>query len=160
MIFNSYSFLLVFLPLVLMGSSLLFRLNQGRGVIWFLALSSLLFYSAWNPLYLPLLLGSITVNYSCGRLILATSALTRRLVLIAGLLFNLGLLAYFKYADFFLESAHSLIDRQHVELNILLPLAISFFTFQQVAFLVDSYQGLCRERNFGRYLLFVSFLFF
>jgi alginate O-acetyltransferase complex protein AlgI len=157
MIFNSYSFLLIFLPLALAGFGLLLRLNQGRGIIWLLSLFSLAFYAAWNPLYIPLLLCSIISNYTAGRAIRNSEGTLRRAILIAGIVFNLGLLAYFKYANFFLETLHSVAGSEHQRLDIILPLAISFFTFQQLAFLVDCYQGICEEQSFGRYLLFVSF---
>ncbi len=157
MIFNSYSFLLVFLPLALTSFWLLLRFNQGRGIIWLLSVFSLAFYAAWNPAYLPLLLGSIICNYTAGRAIAGSKGALRYAVLVAGIVFNLGLLAYFKYANFFLETLRSLAGSGHESLNILLPLAISFFTFQQIAFLVDCYRGICEEKSFGRYLLFVSF---
>jgi D-alanyl-lipoteichoic acid acyltransferase DltB (MBOAT superfamily) len=157
MIFNSYLFLLVFLPLVLIGFTLLVRLNSGTAAIGFLSLASLVFYSAWNPVYLPLLLLSIGLNYLHGRLILPCNGRWRTALLCSGITFNLGLLAYFKYANFFLATATDLGGGNFQPLDVVLPLAISFFSFQQIAFLVDTYRGLCEERSFGRYLLFVAF---
>ncbi len=157
MIFNSYLFLLAFLPLVLVGFAILVRMNAGAAVIGFLCLASLLFYSAWNPAYLPLLLGSICLNYLHGRLIMAGGAPWRLVLLWSGVSLNLGLLGYYKYANFFLASVAEVSGRDFAGLDIILPLAISFFTFQQIAYLVDTYRGLCEERSFGRYLLFVGF---
>jgi alginate O-acetyltransferase complex protein AlgI len=157
MIFNSYLFLLAFLPLVLAIFVMLVRMKAGTALISFLALASLVFYGAWNPAYLPLLLASIGLNFLHGRLIMALRSPWRLVLLCSGLALNLGLLGYYKYANFFLGNVVDVTGGHFIRLDIILPLAISFFTFQQIAYLVDTYRGLCEERSFARYLLFVSF---
>ena len=78
-------------------------------------------------------------------------------LLLTGLIFNIGLLAYFKYTDFFISNVNLALSTEIPLLNLALPLAISFFTLQQIAFLVDSYGGLVKEKNFTDYTLFVVF---
>lgn len=117
----------------------------------FLLLGSLFFYSWWNINYLPLILLSIVFNYLLSDVLVTkkepkNNFLSKKLILIFGISCNLLLLAYFKYADFFITN-----------FNLVLPLAISFFTFQQITYLVDSYRGEIEERNFLNYALFVSF---
>ena len=156
MLFNSYVFILAFLPIVFSLYFLLTKLNTfSLAKIW-LVLSSLFFYSWWNIKYLPLILGSIIVNYAIS-FAMQQYVQKKRLLLIFGLLFNVGLLGYYKYADFFIKNINY-ISHAHISLlHLVLPLGISFFTLQQVAFLVDSYQGLVKERHFLDYTLFVSF---
>ena len=103
---------------------------------------------------LPLLFGSITVNYVCGRFLFAKQS---RSVLWGGLLFNIALLAYFKYAGFLIDNVEGALGTEIANLNIVLPLAISFFTFQQIAYLVDIYRGRAVEPDLLDYMLFVSF---
>jgi alginate O-acetyltransferase complex protein AlgI len=157
-LFHSPVFLFVFLPITL-AAYLLFERHAAAGVsIGFLALASLFFYSWWNPLYLPLLVGSIAVNFAVGRLISPDSSLRcRRGLLCFGVIANLCLLGIFKYADFVVRSLDWFGNLRIPELGIVLPLAISFFTFQQIAFLVDSYQGKAPERSFAAYCLFITF---
>lgn len=163
MLFNSYEFIFAFLPIVF----IVFFLVGARNKIYaahFLGLASLCFY-AWTSLSsLPLLLSSILFNYYFGKLISAKndrSLLSPKIVLIIALIFNLGLLGFFKYCNFFIENTNALLAlgnyAQLALLNIALPVGISFFTFTQIAFLVDCYQGKVRERNFSHYLLFVSY---
>ena len=154
MLFSSTEFLLMFLPATIAGFALAVRLISMRaGTAWLLA-CSLFFYAYWSPPLLPLLLASIVVNFACGRALFRNRS---RSFLVAGLIFNLGLLAYFKYAGFLVENIEQIIGSEIVNLNIVLPLAISFFTFQQVAYLVDVYQGKADEPDFLNYCLFVSF---
>src|SRR5690554_5293991 len=175
MLFNSYEFILLFLPVAFFGY---FWLNGAKLVIaakaW-LVLCSLFFYSWWNVAYLPLILTSMLVNYaigtslgkgeSSGKAALASMAgasvasgrvVSRKTVLTAGVVFNLGLLGYFKYADFFVANLNAL-GADFALPNVVLPLAISFFTFQQIAYLVDSYREETREYDFLNYALFVTF---
>ncbi|GAB3105346.1 MBOAT family protein [Aestuariicella hydrocarbonica] len=159
MLFNSFEFILVFLPVVLLGYYLLKRTAPEAAPVLWLVAASLFFYSWWRVEYLPLLLYSILGNYSLG-LYLGREALRpkwRKLVLAAGIVINLGLLGYYKYANFFIETLNALAGTRWDGLTILLPLAISFFTFQQIAYLVDSYQGKTRHYGFLHYCLFVSF---
>ena len=158
MVFSSYEFVLLFVPLAVTGYFLLNHFHLFRLGTAYLLCMSWLYYSWWNPIYLPLLLSSIVVNYSASWFLSSErSASSRKLIFILGLVFNIGLLGYFKYADFFLENINWLSGSDYSLLHVLLPLGISFFTLQQVAFLVDAYEGLSQERNFLNYALFVSF---
>jgi D-alanyl-lipoteichoic acid acyltransferase DltB (MBOAT superfamily) len=141
-----------------------FFLNRYRlllaGKSW-LVFTSLLFYSYWNPIYLPLILGSMLINYGLGTTLgkdaETSRKYSRKVVLLAGIFANLALLFYYKYANFFLENLHGLLEDEFQPLQLALPLAISFFTFQQIAYLVDSYEGQTREYDFLNYCLFVTF---
>ena len=150
MLFNSYIFIFCFLPIVFAGVSTLLQNKRASDhvLIWLLA-TSLVFYAYWQPIYLLLLFTSVLVNYRFG---LQLARNRQKGVLWAALIFNLGLLIYFKYNNFVL----SWFDIQS-EIQPVLPLAISFFTFQQIAFLVDAYRGKTEEPSFLRYSLFVSF---
>lgn len=159
MLFNSFEFILVFLPVVLLGYYLLQRTAPAAAPILWLVAASLFFYSWWRAEYLPLLLYSMLGNYSLG-LFLGREASTQKLrkfVLTAGVVANLALLGYYKYANWFIETLNAVAGTRWDGLTILLPLAISFFTFQQIAYLVDSYQGKTRRYGFLHYCLFVSF---
>lgn len=162
MLFNSAVFIFLFLPLVLI---VYFWLNRQRMLVaaksW-LILSSLYFYAYWNVEYLLLIVISILVNYSIGITLhrsqqKAHFRFSRKAVLSAGIVFNLGLLAYFKYADFFIVNVNLAFGSNFQLLDLLLPLAISFFTFQQIAYLVDSYLEDTKEYDFLNYCLFVTF---
>ncbi len=159
MLFNSYEFIFLFLPLTL----LLFFLIGGRGhhraaISWLVA-ASLFFYGWWNPAYLGLIVGSILFNYALGSQLSLAGYSNRqhRWLLIIGISANLALLGYFKYANFFLENISIVAGVDLTTAPILLPLAISFFTFQQISFLIDAYQHKTREYNFLHYCLFVTF---
>ncbi len=158
-LFNSYEYILLFLPLVVLIYFSLNRLGYTNGAKAWLVLASWFFYSYWNPAYLPLLLSSILVNYGVGTLLRSQpwDDKVRRWVLIGGLAFNIGLLGYYKYADFFITNLNAVAGTHFNLLHLLLPLGISFFTFQQIAFLVDTYQGKAREYKLLNYALFVSF---
>lgn len=169
MLFNSFAFLFAYLPIVLAGYFLLDRLTSSASwrlapAVW-LALASLFFYAWWDVRYLPLLLASICVNYGAGRLIGARAGAARKRVLVAALALNLGLLAYYKYANFFIDSVNAVAVAAGAGagslpwsgLDIILPIGISFFTFTQIAFLVDCYRGEVREYRFIHYVLFVSY---
>ena len=162
MLFNSYEFIFVFLPV---SFFLYFYLNHKRltiaAKIW-LGFASLFFYSWWNIVYLPLIIISVLFNYAIARLIVEHDEykkiyFSKKSLLQIGLIFNVGLLVYFKYADFFISNTNSLVNTDIGLLYLTLPLAISFFTLQQIAFLVDSYEGLAREKSFLDYTIFVTF---
>ncbi len=155
MLFNSYTFIFLFLPIVLLGFFSLARFNQAFALGW-LAFASLFFYGYWNPIYVSLLLASIICNYAISSAILSAAGGKKRLLVIA-IVANLALLAYYKYANFFVSGMNGLVGSSWRLDEIMLPLGISFFTFTQIAFLVDSYQGKVKERNFIRYLLFVTY---
>jgi D-alanyl-lipoteichoic acid acyltransferase DltB (MBOAT superfamily) len=157
-LFNSYEFIFVFLPSVLIVYFLFnSRGHFGAAKIW-LILASLFFYSWWSVYYLPLIIFSICINYLVG-IGLNRPALpfSRKSLLIIGLIFNIGLLCYFKYADFFIANINVLLPADIPLQYIALPLAISFYTFQQIAYLVDNYRGQAEEENFLDYARFVLF---
>ncbi|MBW3509369.1 MBOAT family protein [Janthinobacterium sp. NKUCC06_STL] len=169
MLFNSFAFLFGYLPIVLAGYFLLDRWASAGGskASWrlapaaWLALASLFFYAWWDVRYLPLLLASICFNYGGGRLIGSCAGGARKRALVAALALNLGLLAYYKYANFFIDSINAVAASTGglpwAGLDIILPIGISFFTFTQIAFLVDCYRGEVREYRFIHYVLFVSY---
>ncbi len=157
MLFNSAQYLFLFLPLVLVVFIWLSRGNSTEGQITWLILASLYFYASWNPAFLLLISSSIVVNFLLGRTLAATPHDRRRLWLLMGVVFNLGLLAYFKYASFFVDSLNVLGSWLIPVPEITLPLAISFFTFQQIAYLVDVSRDECQEYEFRHYALFVLF---
>jgi alginate O-acetyltransferase complex protein AlgI len=118
----------------------------------------LFFYGWWSPKYMVLILFSIGVNFLVARqTALAEAKKIKKSWLIAGLVFNVGLLSYYKYADFFIENVNVLFRSDFNLLHIILPLGISFFTFQQIAYQVDAYKGVVKEFDFIHYGLFVSF---
>lgn len=160
MLFNTYAFLLGFLPLALAGYTLLGRVGQ-RAAITFLFIASCGFYSVWDIAYLPLLLGSITVNYLLGKQIALAHERNRSIQgkrwLIAGVLFNIGLLGFYKYADFIGSNTATLLGLSYTPLGIALPIGISFFTFTQLAFLVDCHAGSGKDYQPASYGLFVTY---
>ncbi len=160
MLFNSNAFIFLFLPLTLAGFFLLARIAPMLAAAWLTA-ASLFFYGWWNPLYVVLLAASIVCNFSFGTTIgraMAAGAQARaKSLLITAVTANLLLLAYFKYANFFLASLNHLSGASLSLGEIILPLGISFFTFTQIAFLADVYFGKVREYNFVHYSLFVTY---
>jgi D-alanyl-lipoteichoic acid acyltransferase DltB (MBOAT superfamily) len=159
MLFNSYVFLFAFLPLTWAGFFLIGGRGHHRAAISWLVGSSLFFYGWWNPAYLGLILFSILFNYAVGARLsfFQQSGKPRRGLLAFGVATNLGLLAYFKYANFFVDTINYTLGVDWELENIVLPLAISFFTFQQIAYLVDAHRGETHEYNFLHYCLFVTF---
>jgi len=157
MLFNSFAFILGFLPLALALFFLLGRLNRVWAAAW-LALASIAFYGYWSPKYIVLLLGSVACNFLCGRAI-AKRAGSRggRWLFAFAVAVNLLLLGFYKYADFFASSANDLAKTHIPLLHIALPIGISFFTFTQIAFLADANKGIVKEYRFVHYLLFVSY---
>lgn len=159
MLFNSYSFIFLFLPVAFGGMLWLGRRSHRLAALW-LGLVSLTFYAVWDSRFVLLLLGSIAFNYGAGYWIglrrAAEEGRHAKHALVAAIAVNLILLAYFKYTNFFIASANLLSGRQIPALDIILPLGISFFTFTQIAFLVDVYRGIAREYDFVHYLLFVT----
>ncbi|MFD2910394.1 MBOAT family O-acyltransferase [Jeotgalibacillus terrae] len=158
MLFNSYVFILGFLPVVVVLYYLLLKLDNKIYSRLVLVLASLYFYSFWNISYLPLILASVFVNYFVSILINRSVKIGyKKLFLVLGVVFNVGLLGYFKYFDFFIENTNQFFQTNWPLLEIALPLAISFFTFQQIAYIVDSYRGETGTYNFVDYSLFVTF---
>ncbi|MEO8102631.1 MAG: MBOAT family protein [Betaproteobacteria bacterium] len=154
MLFNSYGYLFVFLPIALAGYFALNRYST-TALAW-LVVASLIFYAWWNPWHLPVVLGSMTYNFWCSRRILA-SATNRRRWLWLGITGNLLLLGVFKYSHFAWSVAAGVPGGQSTLPLIALPLGISFFTFTQIAYLVDTARGEVRETNPVHYALFVTF---
>lgn len=164
MLFNSLEFIFIFLPI---SFFIYFFLNGFFkpivGKAW-LVFASLFFYSWWNVAYLPLIVISMVTNYIIGQqlgkenynTVKLFGVFNKKIILIIGVTFNLVLLGFFKYANFFLENMNVLGANFELP-NILLPLAISFFTFQQIAYLVNSYREEMREYDFLNYALFVTF---
>ena len=161
MLFYSYEFIFIFLPLIFF---IYFYLNSKRlthASKAFLVLSSLFFYSWWNIIYLPLILISMLFNYSLGNSLSNyknnKKRFTKKSILSFGIVLNIVLLGYFKYSDFFIANFNLLTESNADLLNLALPLAISFFTFQQIAYLVDSYKEETKEYDFLNYAIFVTF---
>jgi D-alanyl-lipoteichoic acid acyltransferase DltB (MBOAT superfamily) len=162
MLFNDPWFLFVFLPAVLAGAVLVRRLAGARAVLGFLVLASIFFYGWWNPIYLPLLGFLTAFNYLVARAIRASraagSATRTHALLTFGVVTDLLALGYFKYADFFLGTANAVLGGDLPMQHIVLPLGISFFTFQKIAYLVDSSRGEAdAPHDFLDYCFFVAF---
>lgn len=158
MLFNSYIFILLFLPLSLGGYFALNRYKKYTAAsVWMLAMS-LWFYAYFNISYLPLIVASVLVNYAVycalGR---CERKAYRRLLLGLGVAFDLGLLFYYKYFDFFSENINALFSADLPLRGLILPLGISFFTFQQMSFVIDSYRREVPRYGFFDYALFVTY---
>lgn len=153
LLFNSYEFVFVFLPAVLLVYYVLANKLSHISAKYFLILASVAFYSYWDIRNLPVLLLSIAVNFFIGSRIAKTKG---KAWLVAGITFNLVFLGYYKYADFFLDNANALLNTSFSHLNIVLPLGISFFTFTQTAYLVDAYRRETTAYSKSDYLLFVT----
>ncbi|BCX49472.1 alginate O-acetylation protein [Haloferula helveola] len=167
MLFNSYTFLLLFLPITLVGFLLLRKASYRAAVVW-LVLASLTYYAYWipvpgedwSPKWLLLILGSCVFNFLVGRGLsrrTATDSNGRKALLAIGVGANLAVLGVFKYAGLFAKTAAFLADTGIPVPQLILPLGISFFTFQQIAYLIDAARGETSEYHFTDYLLFVSF---
>lgn len=159
MLFNSYIFIFCFLPLAVILYFTMNFLRKERLGKAFLILMSLWFYAYFHLSYLPILVLSIGINFGISKLLLKLKdkETLRRYVLILGILCNIGAIFYYKYYGFFMENIHYLFADAHTVRNILMPLGISFFTFQQISYLVDSFRGETKDHGFLDYALFVSF---
>lgn len=156
MIFNSYMFIFLFLPLSLLGYFTLNRLRNSNIAKIYLIGMSFWFYGYFNPRYIWIMIFSISVNYIIGNALLNQSN-KKRLILVVGLFLNVGILFYFKYYDFFITNLNTIFSTDFTLRNILLPLGISFFTFQQISYIVDCYRGTVLRYNILDYSLFVTF---
>lgn len=158
MLFNSYIFVFLFFPLALAGYYTLNHFQLYRASSIFLTGMSLWFYGYFNPSYLLIICGSIAVNYLISQMMIRSGQeYLRRFSLILGICGNVAVIFYFKYFNFFLENVNSVFGKSFELRNIVLPLGISFFTFQQISYLVDSYRGETKGYSFDEYALFVSF---
>ena len=159
MLFSSYEYLAFFLPIVVV----IFHWLRARQFVqlsfFFLTFASFVYYAWWNPRDLPILLGSISFNWWLGRVILTSQGkrTKQRLLLYTGCLFNFVLLAYFKYVGFLVDNVNYFGGTEIEFVKPILPLAISFFTFQQIAYLVDCFTGEGELFTFPNYALFVTF---
>jgi len=160
MLFNSYSFVFLYLPITLLGFFSLGRRNPQLAGLW-LVFASFIFYAWWNPIYVLLLAASIGFNYLVGlhlaKLHESQELQTKARVLFLSIASNLILLAYYKYTNFFADSLNELINTHYNLEKIILPIGISFFTFTQIAFLVDVARGYAKEFNIVHYCLFVTY---
>ncbi|MEH2089708.1 MBOAT family O-acyltransferase [Nostoc sp.] len=159
MLFNSPEFIFIFLPITLL---IFFQISNSKfyklAIPWLTA-ASFFFYGCWNPYYLILLISSILFNYFIGIAISRhyVRVFKPKYLLILSVLTNLCLLGYFKYMNFFLTSTNEVFGTSFNLQSIVLPLAISFSTFNQIAYLVDTYRGEVKEHNFFKHCLFISF---
>lgn len=154
MIFSSIEFIYLFLPLTMIGF-LYFRIRGSEtGIILWLIATSFVFYGAWHPPFLLLMMASLAINWWFHLMI---SRYRDPLLLGTGIILNLGTIAYFKYANLFVDTANALFGTSWLMSDIMLPLAISFFTFQQIAFLVETYRGQVVDTDLKRYVLFIVF---
>ena len=155
MLFNSYPFIFVYLPIVFAAFFLTAKYISHRAATFTLVLASFVFYGYWDVKYVPLLFGSICFNYFIGRQL--DKHTKSKFWLVVGLGINILLLGYFKYTDFFLTTINDINGAQVFDLpHIVLPLGISFFTFTQSAYLVDAYRKEAAPHNFLTYCEFVT----
>lgn len=154
MLFNSYEFIFLFLPITFAIFFLLGRYAKKSYATLWLVIASFSFYGYWDYHYIPLLFASISFNYLVGREIEKTKS---KIWLILGIVINVILLGYFKYTDFFLGTVNDMVGSNYFDLpHIVLPLGISFFTFTQTAYLVDAYRGDAVNKSFITYCEFVT----
>ena len=158
MLFNSYIFVLAFLPIVLIGYFGLNHFHKYSAAKVFLIIASLFFYGYFNWWYLLIIISSVALNYlfSCVMLRENTNEAVRKIVFAIALTLNIGSLFFFKYYDFFVSNVNALFKTDWPLLHILLPLGISFFTFQQLSYVIDSYK---RDKNIAAYNFFDYALF-
>lgn len=160
MIFSTYQFIFLFLPVTFFGYFILNRFRlYSVSKIW-LVVASLYFYGQGSPDFFPFFLASITGNYIVGIAMTkmeGNQSVQRKILLGVGLAGNIGLLGYYKYTDFFIENYNLLTGSDYALKHIVLPIGISFFTFQLIAFLVDSYRGETKQYDIINYLLFITF---
>lgn len=156
MLFNSYTFIFLFLPFVLFGYYALGKIKRDFALA-FLLFAGFFFYGYFEINFLPLLISSILINFSFSRIIVSISQKSlKKFVFILSILFNIGLLSYYKYADFLISIFNDLGANFNF-LHLVLPLGISFFTITQLLYLWDLYLGIAKEENLLNYSIFVSF---
>lgn len=155
MLFNSCIFILCFLPICIIGYFTLNHIKQTKLAQIFLLAMSLWFYGFFNLYYMLIIIFSIVVNYSVYKLFFKGSY--RKGLLVVALLFNLGMLFYFKYYDFFIQNVNFIFGSNIALKKVILPLGISFFTFQQISFIIDAYKGEVPDYGFINYASFVTF---
>ncbi len=164
MLFTTATFAFLFLPIVLIGYYLLGARSRSLTTLW-LFIASLFFYGYWLPEFTLLLLLSIAGNFVCGVAIARANGRTDppgktvagKAWLVVGIVFNLGMLGYYKYANFFVDNVNAVFGTGWDLAKVILPIGISFYSFTQIAYLVDVWKGLVHEHRPVRYGLFVSF---
>ena len=149
MLFHSYVFLFAFLPVTWIAFILIKRHVSGRAALIWLTLASFFFYGWWNPPFVLLVMLSIAVNFQIGRALADPAGTRRKALLWFGLLFNLIPRGYFKYANFLADIWADLTGTEAVQISSILPLAISFYTFQKVGYLVDAYKTRRAEHDWS-----------
>lgn len=157
-LFNSYVFVFLFLPLCLLGYFLLNKLGKLKLANAFLLAMSLWFYAYFNHSYLLIIMSSVVLNFGIYRLLERSKKQTlRKLILLVGLAANIGIIFYFKYWDFFISNINAALKTNFALARVLLPLGISFFTFQQLSFVIDAYKKEVPKYSFLDYACFVTF---
>lgn len=157
MVFNSYIFIFAFLPLCLTGWHILNRCGKFKAASVWLVLLSLVFCGYVNAAYSLVLAISIAVNYGLHLLITKSEGTSRKTRLVIGLVINIAALLYLKYCNFFIENINAIFKADISLVKLFLPLGISFYTFHQISFLVDSYRGELRECNIIDYSLYIAY---
>jgi alginate O-acetyltransferase complex protein AlgI len=162
MLFNSFEFIFFFLPITLLGFFIISQNSQAirkNFPIYWLVIASLVFYGWLNPKNLPVIIFSILFNYLIAHLLSKSQGLSasRKLLLFIGICGNLIFLGYFKYANFFVSNVNQILGTELQIANIALPLGISFFTFQQIAYLVDVYKEENENHSILKHSFFVTF---
>ncbi len=159
MLFHSYEFIFGFLPAVFAGFVIIHRLlGRPQALLWLIG-ASFFFYGQWSPLHAALLGASIAVNFGFVRALigLKENKAASKAVLLAGVAANLGALGYFKYTNFLLENVNALAGTGFSNVEVLLPIGISFYTFIQIGYLVETYNRQVSEAKLADYALFASF---
>lgn len=154
MLFNSFVFIFLFLPCCILLYYLCGSFSEHKVSLIILSIMSLIFYGCFNPSYLLVLCGSVLLNWIISRLMRQKYS---KVFLIAGIICNILIIFYFKYYDFFVSNLNVVLKSDFVLQNIVLPLGISFFTFQQISYLVDSYHGDTKDYTFIEYITYVCF---
>lgn len=160
MLFNSIDFIFIFLPLTFVFFYFSVKYVNVKFGLWILSIASLFFYTYWNPPFLLLLLTSVSVNYLISKILLLNSTLNtglRKAILYIGVTLNLVTIGFFKYFNFFIENINYFIENDFAFVQIILPLGISFFTFQQIIYIIDSYNRKIYPSSYLEYLLYISF---
>lgn len=154
--FASYFFILIFLPIALIGYHTINRIGKYRAAQFFMLIMSLYFYAYMDIHYLPVILVSICFHYVVFLMMRGRTNFALPL-LVLSIIFDLGCLFYFKYYNFFIDSMNVIFKADLSIRDIILPLGISFITFQQIAFTVDSYKGKIDSCSFLEYAVFIAF---
>ncbi|REK77069.1 MBOAT family O-acyltransferase [Paenibacillus paeoniae] len=161
MIFSTYTFIFIFLPITFLGYRLLTYVKEPNVAKLWLVIASIYFYAQGSGNFVVLFMLDILVNFAIGNLIVKAgkrrSNWSKRLLLTIGLLLNVAFLGYYKYANFAIENVNHLTGQAFPLLEIILPLGISFYTFQLIAYLVDCYKGLTKKTPIVDFLLFITF---